>query len=470
MPTKKTDVKKAAPAKKPAATLKPTPTKQLRAARKPTVARTDVFISYSQRDKAWMERLKTHLKPLERDYNITVWVDTKLRSGDKWRAEIEKALAQTKVAILLISPNFLASDFIATDELPPLLKAAAQEGTSILPLFLSTSMFPMTSLSEFQAVNGPEHPLDLLTEGQVNQTLFQVAKRIHEIFSAPAAAPKPVRKVTVAAPKQPTAAPAALEKAASPKAGRKSSLATTLAKPAAARTATAKNALLVRRTGEWEVVAVDQASIGNQLVMTLRPSAAAQVAFLATLRQSRDGLASVVFGQHTYRCTLRELHAVTEQGRDTWHLTADTQELGMRTELTYSSLTPDMQAQARAELLLLNTHPPEQSPLRWLSGSGLLSEITDSPLPALYQQVGSQPARFKQVAPLVLTWFLHFTNTVQHILKLSLTLKGNNLTVDFEGQREAAHREAPTVLRVKGTCSLTATDQQRLLLGPVRNY
>jgi hypothetical protein len=468
-PTKKSTseaVKKAAPAKQVAPAKRPP--------KKAAVARTDIFISYSQRDKAWMERLKTHLKPLERDFNINVWVDTKLRSGDRWRVEIEKALAQTRVAILLISSNFLASDFINSDELPPLLKAAAKEGTIILPLLLSTSAFSLTPLSEFQAVNAPDQPLDLLSEGQVNQTLFQVAKRVHEIFMAPAqkAVSKPVvTSVDIAKNSitKPVAAPVETGKKTTTRGFLKAASATAAPTRAATRASGTQQALLVKRSGEWEVIPVHHAKIGKQLEMALLPTTPSQVAFLTTLRQSGDGLASVVFRWHSYRCTQQDLHAVTENNRETWHLTANTQELIARTEVTYSNLTPDMQAQARAELLLLNTQSPEQSTMRWFSSGGF-NDLASSPMPTLFRQVGNSPPRFKQVAPLVLTWFLHFTNTVQHILRLSLTLNGRNATVDFEGQRGVAHRDTPVVIRVKGTCSLAGATESAVLLGPIRSY
>jgi hypothetical protein len=145
----------------------------------PLIERTKVFVSYSHQDKDWLQRLRVHLRPLERRYGVDVWVDTDIKPGSKWREEIQNALASAKVAVLLVSADFIASDFVEKNELPPLLRAAAAEGTVILPLILSPSMFSrMEDLAQFQAVNDPSMPLVNLTKGEQEGALVRLTEAI----------------------------------------------------------------------------------------------------------------------------------------------------------------------------------------------------------------------------------------------------------------------------------------------------
>lgn len=144
-----------------------------------SIMRNQVFISYSHVDSEWLRRLKVHLKPFERNRQVHVWDDTKIKTGRDWKDEIKKALAQTKVAVLMVSPDFLASDFIATDELPPLLEAAEKEGAIIMPIILRPCGFTrVPSLSRFQSVNSPSKTLIELSEGEQDRFLFKLTEDI----------------------------------------------------------------------------------------------------------------------------------------------------------------------------------------------------------------------------------------------------------------------------------------------------
>ncbi|MGF1978943.1 MAG: COR domain-containing protein, partial [Nostoc sp. CmiSLP01] len=143
------------------------------------IIRNQVFISYSHQDQQWLTKLQKHLKPMIRNnQNMVVWDDSKIQPGANWREEIEKALAAAKVAVLLVSPDFLASDFIAENELPPLLDAAEAEGLTIIWIPLTYSGYEETEIEKYQSVHPPNQPLDSLNSAQENQAWVKISKEI----------------------------------------------------------------------------------------------------------------------------------------------------------------------------------------------------------------------------------------------------------------------------------------------------
>lgn len=151
-----------------------------------TAHRNTVFISYSHRDREWLERLQVHLKPLERAGLVQRWDDTMIRPGQTWQQEIDQALQSARVAVLLISADFLASDFIADNELPPLLQRHENDGAVILPLILSPSRFGKTpSLVCFQSVNPPTQPLIALPKAEQEAILVGLTEAIESALGQP---------------------------------------------------------------------------------------------------------------------------------------------------------------------------------------------------------------------------------------------------------------------------------------------
>lgn len=144
-----------------------------------------LFISYSHQDKEYLQRLLVHLRPLERAGKIELWSDTQLRAGDRWKTEIQTALERATIAVLLVSADFMASQFIVDNELPPLLKSAEERGTKILPLIVKPCRFVRDpDLSQFQAANDPSRPFILLSEGEKEALLDQVAAEVERFVGA----------------------------------------------------------------------------------------------------------------------------------------------------------------------------------------------------------------------------------------------------------------------------------------------
>jgi hypothetical protein len=140
--------------------------------------RESVFISYSHKDRRWLVKLQTVLRPLTLNHRITVWADDEIEPGAKWKDAIVNALASAKVAILLVSPHYLASDFIGTVELPRLLKASQEDGLRIIWVAVSACLHGDTPIGAFQAANDPARPLDSMRGAEANRQLVLIAEAI----------------------------------------------------------------------------------------------------------------------------------------------------------------------------------------------------------------------------------------------------------------------------------------------------
>ena len=144
----------------------------------------EIFVSYSHRDQDWLERLQVHLKPLFREGEISVWADTKLQPGSSWYEEIDQALARASAAVLLLSPDFLASEFIMKTEWPKLKLAALERGLKILPVAVRSSAVLDTEIAQYQGLIDLAKPLDQYGPAEQGARMVALARKVRDLAAS----------------------------------------------------------------------------------------------------------------------------------------------------------------------------------------------------------------------------------------------------------------------------------------------
>ncbi len=111
----------------------------------------NLFYSYSHKDEALREKLETHLKLLERQHVIDTWHDRKIISGNEWGKAIDENLKTADIILLLISPDFLASDYCWDIEIQCALQRHEEKSAVVIPVILRPCD---TSNADFMKLQG----------------------------------------------------------------------------------------------------------------------------------------------------------------------------------------------------------------------------------------------------------------------------------------------------------------------------
>jgi WD40 repeat protein len=129
----------------------------------------------------WLEWMLTFLKPFTREGTLSIWNDSYVEAGGLWRREIDFGLQRAAIGLLLVSPHFLASDFIMKEELPALVDAAERDLLKLVWVPISASHWRHSPLQHYQAAWNAGTPLDGLEEHQRNAALVKITEGIADV-------------------------------------------------------------------------------------------------------------------------------------------------------------------------------------------------------------------------------------------------------------------------------------------------
>ncbi|MEO0424708.1 MAG: toll/interleukin-1 receptor domain-containing protein [Pseudomonadota bacterium] len=144
----------------------------------------DVFISYSHKDREWKDRSVTFLEGLRRQgyLNYRTWSDEEIRPGQDWPEVIRNAIDQAKVAILLLSADFLASEFINETEIVALLERREAGHLDIVPVVVRPCPWQLIDwLAKIQLHPADATPLSGCQAHEIEAHLTDLALEVNRL-------------------------------------------------------------------------------------------------------------------------------------------------------------------------------------------------------------------------------------------------------------------------------------------------
>lgn len=143
------------------------------------------FISYSHHDNAALDRLHVHLKNLTREGHIETWYDRNILAGSELDAEIERELEASDLFLLLVSPDFIASDYCVEREMRRALESHAAGTARVVPIIVEECDWKaMRELRQLKAV--PTDGKAISAWANPNTAYLNVVQELRRIIEAEA--------------------------------------------------------------------------------------------------------------------------------------------------------------------------------------------------------------------------------------------------------------------------------------------
>jgi hypothetical protein len=138
-----------------------------------------IFFCYAHEDEALLKKLKTHLKPLQRDGLIDLWHDRDINAGEEWERVIDEHLNTSQIILLLLSPDFMASDYCYSIEMKQAIERHEHGEAYVLPIILRHNYWQRSPLKKLQELPTDGKPVKSWTDEDA--ALFNVAEGIREV-------------------------------------------------------------------------------------------------------------------------------------------------------------------------------------------------------------------------------------------------------------------------------------------------
>ena len=147
-----------------------------------------IFFSYAHKDEALRKELEKHLKVLQHQGLINMWYDRKISAGTEWKLQIDTHLNTAQVILLLVSPDFMSSDYCYGREMKRAMERHESGEARIIPILLRPVYYEGAPFEKFQMLPTNGKPI---TRWPHRDEAFEeiakgISKAVKELTSAPA--------------------------------------------------------------------------------------------------------------------------------------------------------------------------------------------------------------------------------------------------------------------------------------------
>ena len=155
-----------------------------------------IFFCYAREDEALLNKLKSHLRPLQRQGLIDVWYDRDISAGTEWEQEINQHLNSAQIVLLLVSPDFMDSEYCYSIEMKRALERHQRGEAKVIPIILRPVDWHGEPLGGLQALPTDGKPVTSKKDwDDQDAALYDVTKGIRKVvmqLTSPHASASPV--------------------------------------------------------------------------------------------------------------------------------------------------------------------------------------------------------------------------------------------------------------------------------------
>jgi WD40 repeat protein/Flp pilus assembly protein TadD len=136
----------------------------------------EIFCCYAREDQPLLEHLQKHLMLLQRQGLVSIWSDTNINAGEEWEKAVHAHLDTAHIILLLVSPDFMASDYCYSTEMQRAMQRHAQGDARVIPILLRYTLWKDAPFANLQML--PQNARPIASWLDKDEPLYAIAEQI----------------------------------------------------------------------------------------------------------------------------------------------------------------------------------------------------------------------------------------------------------------------------------------------------